>query len=173
MRKFKLKRLVDYVLNLDIILGITCLAVLIVITFLGAIARYFFNNPFVWTEEVQIWMIVWAIFGGAGYAFRHGAHVSIEVLVERFPEKVQSVIEWFGFFCTLVALTYIFVYSFKLNVQFFDTNKVTSILKIPSYKIYWIVPVGCVWMMLSNAYYMIKKYFLHGSPDEPVGGGSE
>jgi TRAP-type C4-dicarboxylate transport system permease small subunit len=143
------------------LLGTACLTVLIVTTFLGAIMRYFFNNPFIWMEEVQIWMIIWAIFCGAGYAFRYGSHVSIEVLVDTFPRKVQVVVEWFGFICTWAVLIFVTYYGFKLNTLFIEMSKTTAILKIPSNKIYWIVPVGCIWMMISSAYYMVKKYFLH------------
>jgi C4-dicarboxylate transporter DctQ subunit len=167
MKNSKLKRFVDCFLNLDVILGIACLTVLVVITFLGAIMRYFFNNPFIWLEEVQIWMIIWAIFSGAGYAFRKGSHVSIDVLVDAFPRKIQTIIDWFGFFCTLAMLIYVGFYGFKLNMQFLDMGKITSILKIPSCKIYWIVPIGCIWMMMSYAYYMIEKYFLQTLPGEP------
>lgn len=161
MKNKNLMRFFDHFLNLDIFLGTACLAVLIVVTFLGAIMRYFFNNPFIWMEEVQTWMIIWTIFSGAGYAFRYGAHVSIEVIVDILPRKIQVIIDWFGFICTLAVLIFVTFYGFRLNTLFIEMSKTTSILKIPSSKIYWIVPVGCIWMMISYAYYMIRKYFFH------------
>ena len=155
-------KLVNCLLSLDVILGVACMLVLVVITFLGAMMRYFFNSPFVWQEEVQIWMIIWAIFAGGSYAFRCGSHVSIEVLVETFSPKAQKIIEWFGYLCTLAVLAFVFYYSCKLNIQFLDMNKKTAILKIASYKIYWIVPAGCIWMALSETYRMAVKYFVDG-----------
>ncbi len=160
MKKLTGRRAIELIFNLDLVLGLSSLFVLIMVTFIGTIARYFFNSPFVWTEEVQVWMIVWAVFGGAGYAFRQGAHISIDVLVEKMPAKIQTAIEWFGLLCTLAALAYVFYFSLRLNIQFFETHKITSILKIPSYKILWIVPAGCIWMMLSDIYYMIEKHIL-------------
>ena len=159
--KKKIKWL-DCVLSLDVVLGVVCMMVLVVITFLGAMMRYFFNNPFVWQEEVQIWMITWAIFAGGSYAFRCGSHVSIEVLVETFPAKMQKVVEWFSYFCILAVLAFICYHSLKLNLQYMDMNKKTAILKIASYKIYWIAPVGCVWMAISESYRMARKYLLGG-----------
>lgn len=159
MKNKNLTRYIDYFLNLDMLLGTACLAVLILVTFLGAIMRYFFNNPFIWMEEVQIWMIIWAIFCGAGYAFRSGAHVSIEVFVDILPRKIQVIIDWFGFICTVAVLIFITFYGFSLNELFITMSKTTPILKIPSNKIYWIVPIGCIWMMISYGYYMIRKYF--------------
>lgn len=153
---------INCLLSLDVVLGVACLLVLVVVTFFGAMMRYFFNSPFVWQEEVQVWMITWAIFAGGSYAFRCGSHVSIEVLVETFSPKAQKIIEWFGYLCTLAVLVFVFYYSCKLNIQYMDMNKKTAILKIASYKIYWIVPAGCIWMAISETYRMIVKYFVGG-----------
>lgn len=172
MKKNKLKWL-EYLLSLDVLLGVGCMVVLVVITFLGAIMRYFFNNPFIWQEELQTWMITWAIFAGGSYAFRCGSHVAIEVLVETFPQKVQKMVEWFGFICTLAVLSFILYYSYKLNLQFYNMNKLTAILKVQSYKIYWIVPVGCVWMMVSSAYHMAQKYFFCEPSGQVEEGGGD
>ena len=169
MRKCK-NRWLECFLNLDIVLGVTCLMVLVLVTFFGAIMRYFFGKPFVWQEEVQVWMIIWTIFSGASYAFRCGAHVSIEVLVETFPKKAQVFIEWFGFFCTVAVLLFVFINSVKLNMQFYDMGKFTSILKIPSYKIYWVVSLSCLWMIVSYAYQIIGKYFGKSSKEAEEGG---
>ncbi len=40
--------------NLDILIAAAVLAVLIVLTFLGVIWRYFLGHPFTWLEEVQM-----------------------------------------------------------------------------------------------------------------------
>lgn len=161
MKKSK-KNWIESILNLDIVLGVFSLTVLVLVTFAGAIRRYFLKQPFVWQEEVQIWMIVWAIFSGASYAFRCSAHVSIDVLVEAFPKRVQTIIEWFGVFCTVAVLLFILVSSFRLNLQYYEMGRRTAILRIPNYAIYWIVPFSCFWMMVSLIYQMYKR---HSNPN--------
>ena len=42
-----------YLSSLDIVVASVSLIVLVTITFFGVIMRYFFNNPFVWLEEVR------------------------------------------------------------------------------------------------------------------------
>lgn len=156
MKKRK-KNWFESVLDLDIVLGICSLAVLVLVTFAGAIRRYFLKQPFAWQEEVQIWMIVWAIFSGASYAFRCNAHVAIDVLVDALPGRVQRIVEWFGFVCTIAVLLFILISSMQLNIQYYEMGKCTAILRIPSYQIYWIVPFSCCWMMLSYIYQMCTK----------------
>ena len=45
--------------NLDILIAAAVLAVLVVLTFLGVIWRYFLAHPFTWLEEVQMACMVW------------------------------------------------------------------------------------------------------------------
>lgn len=54
--------------NLDILIAAAVLAVLIVLTFLGVIWRYFLGHPFTWLEEVQMACMVWIVFAAGGAA---------------------------------------------------------------------------------------------------------
>lgn len=58
--------------NLDLIIASICIAFLIVITFINAILRYFFNAPLAWIDEMQMWMTIWATCYGASALFRNG-----------------------------------------------------------------------------------------------------
>lgn len=147
------------ILNLDLVLAFICLTVLVCLTFVGSIARYFFHSPLAWQEEVQTWMVLWTIFGGSSYAFRVGAHVSIDVLTENFSPKAQKLVAWFGYLCTMAVLAFFFYYATRLNIQFYDTAKVTTTLRIPTWKIYCTSSVGSMWMALSFTVYMIHTQF--------------
>ena len=59
--------------NLDILIAAAVLAVLVVLTFLGVIWRYFLAHPFTWLEEVQMLSLI-HISGAPGYgAGRRGS----------------------------------------------------------------------------------------------------
>ena len=157
----------ERILNIDRVMAVICMSVLIIVTFLGSVMRYFFNSPFVWQEEVQIWMIIWTVFFGGSYAFRKGGHVTIEILVDAFPPKLQKAVEWFAYLCATAALIFVCYNSIRLNIQFYNTNKITSVLRIPSYKIYWAVAFGSIWMIISNTLYTVRK-LVYG-----IGGGDK
>lgn len=165
----KIFKWIERILNLDLVVAFVCMTVLVCLTFAGSIARYFFRSPIAWQEEVQTWMILWTIFCGSSYAFRKGAHVSIDVLTENFSDTWQKIICWFGYLVTMAALVFFFYYSTKLNIQFYETNKVTTTLRIPSWKIYIISSIGSVWMAVSVTYYMIKTRFFPDSGVEERG----
>lgn len=139
----------NYLLNMDLVLtGITFI-ILVSITFAGVIMRYFFNNPFVWLEEVQLMCFVWIVFFGAGAAFRTGSHVSIEFLIDRLPPGLKKVAE-IGIAMVVVAVLYFYsAQGFKLVEQLARTGRTTNIFKIPYPIIYGAFPIGCILMIIN------------------------
>jgi TRAP-type C4-dicarboxylate transport system permease small subunit len=49
--------------------------------------RYFLNHPLTWPYELCIFMFIWTIMFGAGYAKRQNAHVVFSVVYDRLSPK--------------------------------------------------------------------------------------
>ena len=135
--------------NLDILIAAAVLAVLIVLTFLGVIWRYFLGHPFTWLEEVQMACMVWIVFAAGGAAFRTGNHVAIEMVVDLMPKKAQKVMEILIGIVVFVVLAYLFYQSIGFIQIFVKSGRATSMLKIPYWLIYGIAPVSFVDMIIS------------------------
>ncbi|WP_422444818.1 TRAP transporter small permease [Thermoanaerobacterium sp. DL9XJH110] len=163
MRKNKL----IYLLNIDLLISGLSLITLIIITFLGVLMRYFFNRPFVWEEEVQLWCFVWLVFFGTSAAFRSGSHVAIEFVVDRLPPYLKKIIEVLGYFVVMFVLIYLMIHGAKLAEQLFYTKRTTNVLDIPYSIIYAALPIGCVLMMINYTLIVVmtilsKKYDFEG-----------
>lgn len=143
--------------NLDIGIAGTALVILILLTFVNVVMRRFFNSPIQWTEEMQKACFIWIVYFGAGAVFRNGGHVAIDIVVDLFPSKVQKVIEAAGVIITVYVLGNLFVQSAELVLQFYQTSRVTNLLKIPYYLIYGAMPVGCIIMIASVIWVEYKK----------------
>lgn len=139
----------SWLINLDIIIAGIALVVLVTLTLFGALSRYFLNNPFTWMEEIQLLLEVWVVFLGAGYAFRAGGHVAVELLVEYLPEKVQKIIEYFIAVIVIGTIGYLLYQSMGYFDLFQSSERTTSILQIPYTLIYGIVPIACVLMLVN------------------------
>ncbi|MFN3661667.1 TRAP transporter small permease subunit [Yoonia sp.] len=59
-------------------------------------ARYLFNTGAVWAQELQWHLISPIALFGMSYALFAGEQVRVDVLYERFPPRVQQVIEVIG-----------------------------------------------------------------------------
>ena len=100
-------------------------------------------------EEIQLLLEVWVVFLGAGYAFRAGGHVAVELLVEYLPEKIQKIIEYFIAVIVIGTIGYLLYQSMGYFDLFQSSERTTSILQIPYTLVYGIVPIACVLMLVN------------------------
>ncbi|MCQ2561168.1 MAG: TRAP transporter small permease [Clostridia bacterium] len=156
--------------NLDWYFAVVLLVALLVITAVGVLRRYIMRTPFIWLEEVQGLLFMWITFIGGSAAFRKGSHVSVEILVDSLPKKVGAVIERFDVLLQLIILGYVASQAFAYYMQLVNTNKVTSLLRIPFKYAYIVIPVGAVLMIISMLWgsYMrfVKGVNLKGGDEE-------
>lgn len=145
-----------YLANLDLYLAGAILCALIAITFIGVIYRYCFGNPLTWLEEVQLACLTWIGFLAAGPAFRRGAHIAIEMVVEMFPQGVQKAIAW----CVRVIVLLLLVYLTKQCVgycqMFIQSKRLTPVLRIPYAYVYAVPAISCVIMVISFLCYEMR-----------------
>lgn len=57
------------------------------------VARYFFNAPTFWGQDVSGWLQVAYVFLGGAYALQKGYFVRVDMVFERFSPKTQAVID--------------------------------------------------------------------------------
>lgn len=53
------------------------------------LARYVFNVPLAWTEELARYLFIWLVFLGASQAMRRGEHIAIGLFVELLPVPLR------------------------------------------------------------------------------------
>ncbi|WP_199621490.1 TRAP transporter small permease [Paenibacillus alkalitolerans] len=118
------------------------MAVLIVsITVWGVFTRFVLNQPLKWMEEGALSLFVWLTFIGASSVMKNDGHVSIDLLLEKAPERFRKVLLLIKYVVMLAAVILIFVVlGFQLSVNAGD--KILPILKIPYSYIDFAVPLG-------------------------------
>lgn len=146
--------------NLDIIISGCALTALVIITFLGVIARRVFNSPFAWQEEMQIFCTLWLVFIASGAVFRTIDHISIELVVDSLNDTLKRLIELMGYVVVMATLAFTLYRSYLLVEQLYVTERMTNILKIPYYLVYIPFPIGCVLMMISDTVVTVERVLL-------------
>ncbi len=68
----------------------------IVILFTGVVARYGFDHPIVWVEELAEILFLWLVSLGAVVALRRGEHMRMTVLIGRMPERLRRLVACFS-----------------------------------------------------------------------------
>ena len=83
------------------------LLVLVAVTFLQVVFRFFFT-ALSWSEELSSFLLVWVSLLGAAVGFKRGSHIAVTFLVDKLPPKARRVMQTFigllgiGFFGIVV-----------------------------------------------------------------------
>ena len=149
----------------DIQLNIACWALLI-LTFLmtvGVFARYLFNAPLIFGDEISIYLFVMIIFFGLEYTWVQRAHIRIEFIIQHLPAKIENYLEgvmhilWLVFCALLLAGTLNLVISFyQQHVHAFTV--LGTALWLPAL----IMPIGITIFLvklLVDTYQYLRKMF--------------
>ena len=79
---------------LDHGLGWLLIAMFIIIT-MQVITRYLSSLPLAWPTDISTYMLVAIGFLALGHLIRKNGHVAVDLLVSKFPMKIQNILEVF------------------------------------------------------------------------------
>jgi len=79
----------------DVVVGFSVVGIvfMVAIVFYQVVARYFFNKPPKWTEEIALVTMIWIAMLSAGIGLKNDIHMRVEVFLSVFPVKIQRFIE--------------------------------------------------------------------------------
>ncbi|HYZ34706.1 MAG TPA: TRAP transporter small permease [Crenalkalicoccus sp.] len=111
----------------------------------GVVTRYVTAQPAVWASEVAAIAFAWLTFFGASACFRHNAHPSIDMLVQRLPPVAQRatrlgvdllVAGFLAYFCWL-----------GLGFSLAAWDNPTAVLRLPMTIVYGPITVASAMML--------------------------
>ena len=80
----------------------------------GVAARYLFNRPQVWTDELVSYLVVLLVMTAAAEVLRRGEHISIDLLVERLGPRAAFWVEVAGMVAVLVVSAILIVSGLEM-----------------------------------------------------------
>jgi TRAP-type C4-dicarboxylate transport system permease small subunit len=111
----------------------------------GVVTRYVTAQPAVWASEVAAIAFAWLTFFGAAACFRHNAHPSIDMLVQRLPLVPQRALRlgvdllvaaFLGYFCWL---------GLEFSVSAWENP--TAVLRLPMTVVYGPITLATAMML--------------------------
>src|SRR5581483_2569216 len=117
------------------------LLVMTVSTFANVVARYAFNAPIPWAEELARYSFIWLVFVGAAVCTKHGRHVAIDAVVKVLPPAVRRSCELLVK-AGIALLCGILIYYGVVLMS--SATQPTSTLNIPTYLVYVAVPLSAL-----------------------------
>ena len=59
---------------------------------LQVVARYVFDSPFIWPEEITRILLIWLCYVAAGAVTRRSAHIAVDTLVLLLPSALRRIV---------------------------------------------------------------------------------
>ena len=110
IRKFfsRAEKIINGVSETFGVLAVVVLVFMMLLTVMDVILRYFFNNPITASAEITEYMMVVVGFLGMAWCALKGGHIKVELIVGRWPQRGQAVINIINALlilgvCTLIA----------------------------------------------------------------------
>ncbi|MGQ9369086.1 TRAP transporter small permease [Azospirillum sp. ST 5-10] len=116
------------------------LVLLVAMTIVGVAARYVFDAPLHWAEEMSGLLMIWIIMVGAVVAERDGQHLHIPVLTDLLPPRANAAVDLAMTLLSMAVLAYAawLGYGLARSAEY----KLTEILQISWFWIDIAVPIG-------------------------------
>lgn len=134
--------------NLEEILAGSLLLVMVTIAFVNVVSRFTFQFSIAFIEELEIYLYVWLVLLGSSSAFKRWKHLSVTILVDRFPQKMQKGINILISVFTISFFAILFYYSLQ-QVRMERLMGVTSTsMDVPMWFYTVGVPIGCVLIII-------------------------
>ena len=129
------------VVYLEEVIAGALLVLMTVTTIANVIARYCFNSPLSWAEELARYTFIWVVFLGAAVCTKQGRHIVIDGLMLSLPERLRAGILAGVDVLTIATMAALVYYGWVLTLF---TTQPTSTLKVPMSVVYVVVPLSAL-----------------------------
>lgn len=123
----------------------------VALNFINVIARYFFNAPIFWAEEVLVYAMIWAVFLALPTVTFKNEHLRMDLLYEKFRGRLLFAVD---VTCALLYLGFgaMATLSSVKVVLLLAQNRQTSVTaELPMALVHAALPIGFSLMILAVA----------------------
>jgi len=165
---------------LEVGAGIFLLAAVIVLVFSQVVARYLFDRPQAWVEELCAYLFIWTVFLGAGAAMKLDRHIRVSSFEDSAGAGFKLFLRLLSFSVTVTALAVVAFYARKFIAVEMRSTSIALPVNIPR-AFFFSVPLiwACVSISLSALYVLGRDlvHILAGAqlppPFSPPAGGED
>jgi TRAP-type transport system small permease protein len=140
-------RALNILWKVETIVAGTFLILMVILIFGGGIARML-HHPLNWTGDAATCFFAWACFLCADIAWRRNSLMSIELLTERLPPRLQKACTYLSYAIIVAFLIYVVIEGVWLSW----ISRTRSFQGIPEISYSWVtmsMPVGALLLLIT------------------------
>lgn len=140
----KIKKLSDWLDNVTVKLASILVALILMLTIIGAVSRYIFRSPLSWPLAVDQILMIWAALLGIPAALKRGEHMGVEALFNILPGKAETLLRYLDYLLITLFTLILFWYGWLEFQNIGDTYMITRSFKISSKWLVAAIPVSAL-----------------------------
>ena len=127
-----------------ILMGIGAVAVLGLMTVAtgNVILRFFFNTPYRGAYEIVGFLGAIVIAFALGYTQKRKNHIVVDILTERFPKRINRILDAINYFITMIFFAIVSWQIFVWGIKIAKSGEVSETIKIIFHPFVYCVAVG-------------------------------
>lgn len=114
----------------------------VIVAFINVVLRYAFDMSLPWAGELTNYLFIWSALFGAAYGFKHGAHISITLLIERMPAMLMKSFLIFANILSILYLGLLSYFGYELVLMLMDFGEMSVDLNIPMWIPHLVLPIA-------------------------------
>lgn len=143
------------------------LAVMTVVVIAEVIARYLFNAPIIWSNEIATYLFIYAVFFGGSVALKRKELMDVQFIRERCPARIRWTLGLLSHLL-IVGFTLIgTIYSGVLILTSYRTGTMSPALEIPMLYVYLPIPLGFSLMGFFSLIHFLTQVAAGTKPEGP------
>lgn len=136
-------------------IAMSLLIIMVILVFMQIVMREILSHSFSWTEEVARYLLVWVSFLASGFAYQYGAHISIEVFVNKMNGKMANVFKIIVAVLAIVFALILIITGMELVIE--NLKNTSPALSLPMGLVYAAIPIGALLQMLNIIDLLLKN----------------
>ena len=113
------------------------------------IARYIFNSPTIWVNEVSRFLQIWATYLALTYSFHKKDFIRITVIYDRLNDSGKKILDFISFIFILIFSSFVVYYGWLIAYDSLKVGRTSStILDVPSFLTEVAIPLCFAFLVL-------------------------
>jgi C4-dicarboxylate transporter DctQ subunit len=106
--------------------GVVCVVAMMGLTTVDVIARYAFNSPTLWADEIASYLLIAIVFLGLAPNVRQDAHIRIDVLTNLVTGRVRAALEVFAYGVGIIFSVLLLLGVWTRFANFYDRGVISD-----------------------------------------------
>lgn len=139
----KFFHIIDIIVNsINQTMAVLGIAFGVLLAFTNVVLRYVFDMSIPWAGELTAILFVWSAFFAMAYGFKKGTHISVTLLLSKFPAIIAKTFMILANIISVAYLIFVAYFGYELILMLKDFEEINVDLNIPSWIPYIVLPIS-------------------------------